>query len=116
MKQRTIFHIFFRQQQATRNGEKKKKMWSYIVWNIVMSVLVIATAHSLWQYWNESYSPKRAKDVVGYQTQKYKDMMQELLSTKEPSASSTIQADVYLLPEDKASMIAELRSLVMNPP
>lgn len=93
-------------------------MFAYILWNLLLSILVIATAHSLWNYWNENYSPKRAKDLVGYQTKKYKDMMQELISTNQSQkeSSSTINKKVYLCEDDRARMIADLQTLVTSPP
>ena len=53
-------------------------MWSSIVINIVISILMIYFIHSIWNYLRDTYTTKKTKDLVNSQIQKYKNMMEEL--------------------------------------
>lgn len=58
-------------------------MWSSIFINIIISIIIIFIAHSLWNHIKNSYSTKKTKDLIGTQIQKYKTMMEELQRQKE---------------------------------
>jgi predicted PurR-regulated permease PerM len=58
-------------------------MWSSIFINIIISIIIIFIAHSLWNHIQNTYSTKKTKDLIGSQIQKYKSMMEELERQKE---------------------------------
>ena len=53
-------------------------MWSSLFVNIIISILIIFIAHSLWNYIKNTYSTKKTKDLIGSQIQKYKSMLEEI--------------------------------------
>jgi hypothetical protein len=56
-------------------------MWNYIQ-TLIISVFIIFIIHSLWNYIKDTYSTKKTKDLVGYQTQKYKSILEEVIQNK----------------------------------
>lgn len=97
-------------------------MWAYVLLNLVASILCVALIHYLWNYFRDKYTVKKTHDIVGAQTQKYKDMMAELL--EEPlqiQMKDQVQCklqygqdDAYISPEEKEEMIRELRLLLIQ--
>ena len=53
-------------------------MWSSLFVNIIISILIIFIAHSLWNYIKNTYSTKKTKDLIGSQIQKYKTMIEQI--------------------------------------
>ncbi len=87
-------------------------MWTYIFTNLALSIAIIFMCHHLWNYFRDTYTPKKSKDLVSYQTQKYKSMMEEVLANSKPDPPST--ENEYISDEDKQRMIQELRELVIG--
>ena len=96
-------------------------MWAYVLLNLVASILCVALIHYLWNYFRDKYTVKKTHDIVGAQTQKYKDMMAELL--EEPlqlQMQDQMQTQQrgeeceYISPEEKEEMIRELRLLLIQ--
>jgi hypothetical protein len=99
-------------------------MWAYVLLNLVASILCVALIHYLWNYFRDKYTVKKTHDIVGAQTQKYKDMMAELL--EEPlqmQMQDQVQCKMqqqcgeeceYISPEEKEEMIRELRLLLIQ--
>jgi len=52
-------------------------MWSW-VFQIVLSILIIWTCHSLWNYFIHTFSKQKTRDLVSIHTEKYKAIIQEL--------------------------------------
>jgi len=44
---------------------------------ILISIIIIYILHSLFQYFKDTYTTKKTKDLVGFHTQKYKAMLDE---------------------------------------
>ena len=53
-------------------------MWTSILINLTVSISIIILGHYLWNYLIETYSDKVTKDILGFQTQKYKSIIDEL--------------------------------------
>jgi hypothetical protein len=84
-------------------------MWIHILTQICISFILVFLLHSIYQYIKNTYTTKKTKDLVGFQVQKYQDILKELQN------SSTIKkSPVYLSDQDKARMNAELDNLVIN--
>jgi hypothetical protein len=82
-------------------------MWIHILTQIFISFILVFLLHSIYQYVKNTYTTKKTKDLVGFQVQKYQDILKELQNTP------TIKPD-YLSDQDKARMNAELDNLVIN--
>lgn len=52
-------------------------MWNYLI-TIAISIIIIYLLHQLWEYFKESYSTKRTKNIIGIQTEKYKKIIEDL--------------------------------------
>lgn len=55
----------------------------FILQTIFFSILLIAMFHYLWNYIKDIYSTKKTRDLVGSQTQKYKNVLDEILRNKQ---------------------------------
>jgi glucan phosphoethanolaminetransferase (alkaline phosphatase superfamily) len=87
-------------------------MWSSLFVNIIISILIIFIAHSLWNYIKNTYSTKKTKDLIGSQIQKYKSMLEEIQNQREkekekeynqmdPSEEITIENDLAKWMEER---------------
>jgi hypothetical protein len=86
-------------------------MWSYILQNIVLSILVVALAQYLWDYFKYSYSTRKTKDIVDFQTKKYREILKNM---HDPPNKET-PTDMYITPDEKEKMIHELLSFIECP-
>ena len=55
----------------------------FILQTIFFSILLIAMFHYFWNYIKDIYSTKKTRDLVGSQTQKYKNILDEILRNNE---------------------------------
>jgi len=53
-------------------------MWFSIIKTIIFSIIIITIIHSLYQYMRDSLVPKKTRNLVELQVQKYKDILSEL--------------------------------------
>lgn len=53
-------------------------MWMNIFLHIFISILIIYTCHQLWEYLKNTFSTKVTKDLANLQTQKYKQIIEEI--------------------------------------
>ncbi len=89
-----------------------------------ISFLLVFLLHQFWNYIKNTYSVKKTKDPVSFQTQKYQSIIQEILSTHstpDPNASVPSNneltlynhsSDEFLSPQEMSSMENELLSIV----
>ena len=56
-------------------------MWGWIIQNILLSIIIIFIVHNLGEYLKNTFTVKKTKDVVGFQMQKYKLIMDEINDT-----------------------------------
>ena len=87
-------------------------MWSYILQNIVLSILIVALAQYLWDYFKSSYSTRKTKDIVDFQTKKYREIFKNMQDVPNNVQSNE---DNYISPEEKEKMINELLSFIECP-
>jgi uncharacterized protein YpmS len=84
-------------------------MWKLLSF-ILCSLLIIFGFHFLWDYLKDTYTTKKTKDLVGTQTEKYKQIVNDLLDKKNDINANTT---CYLNDEEKEKMNTELLSMVM---
>lgn len=87
-------------------------MFNEIVINIVLSLVIIMIIHELWEYLKNTYSTKKTKNLLDFQTNKYKTMIQELQemprSELQPTTHPQTEENVFLSKEEREWMINEL--------
>lgn len=94
-------------------------MWAYVLLNFIASILCVALIHYLWNYFRDKYTVKKTRDIVGAQTEKYKEMMAEILNSQSQrlplsDKSPSLPQPEYISPEDKEIMLRELRLLLIQ--
>lgn len=50
----------------------------YFIFNIILSLMTIILAHYCWNYFKETYSTKKTRNLVNSQIEKYKKMVEEI--------------------------------------
>lgn len=53
-------------------------MWKSIIINIVLSIVIILIGQRIWDYFKTNYTTKKTKNLVEFQSNKYKTIMEEL--------------------------------------
>lgn len=59
-------------------------MWYKLFLNIMISIFLIYSFHQLWDYLKTAYSKQTTKDLIQFQTEKYKKIIEQI-QTVEPS-------------------------------
>ena len=77
---------------------------SSIIIQIIFSLFLIFIIHYVYNYLKNTYSTKKTKDLVGFQVQKYQEIIQELQNNN----------NGFIPTDDQAQMQKELLELV-NP-
>lgn len=73
---------------------------------IIYSLFVIIGIHYAYEYIKNTYSSKITKDIVGFQTKKYKEMMEEILQSS--------REQEFLNENEKQNMENDLAEFVSN--
>jgi len=89
-------------------------MFNEIVINIVLSLIIIIVIHELWEYMKNTYSTKKTKNLIEFQTNKYKTIIEELQETSrsEPIQPKTIEEPIFLSNDEREWMINELAAFL----
>lgn len=58
-------------------------MWHTILLNIVLSIIIIFTAHHIWEYCKSNYTVKKTKNLIESRESKYKSMLENISSSEE---------------------------------
>lgn len=82
-------------------------MWAYITLNVFLALLSILFIQHLWDYFKNTYTEKKTKDLAEFQSQKYKDMLLTIQNAP-PKQDSLVVSSSFLPPNDKDWLIAEL--------
>jgi hypothetical protein len=53
-------------------------MWNTILFNIVLSIVIIFATHHIWDYCKQNYTTKRVKDLAEIRASKYKSMLEDM--------------------------------------
>jgi hypothetical protein len=72
-------------------------MWG-VLQSIIVSIILIVSAHYVFQYVKNTLTPRKTRDVVNFQLQKYKNMLEEATSSKslEKTELGELTAEHYL--------------------
>ena len=64
-------------------------MWNSIIINIVLSIVIILIGQRIWDYFKTNYTTKKTKNLVEFQSNKYKTIMEDLERNLPPLPSAT---------------------------
>jgi len=73
-----------------------------ILFQIVLSILIIYSVHQIWTYLKDTYSTKKTRDLVNSQITKYKKMIEEI------QANNSASKPLFENQEEKETMHNEL--------
>lgn len=94
-------------------------MWNSIIINIVLSIVIILIGQRIWDYFKTNYTTKKTKNLVEFQSNKYKTIMEDLernlpplpsasVSTNKTSQPSSLGDPIFLSREEKEWLAKEL--------
>ena len=78
---------------------------SSIIIQIFFSIFIIFIIHYFYNYIKNTYTTKKTKDIIGFQVQKYQEIIQEIQNSKQP---------IFIPSEDQERMKSELLELVQS--
>ncbi len=84
-------------------------MWTIIL-NIIVSFIIILIIHHLYNYIKNTYTTKKTKDLVSFQVQKYKEILQEMQANQNIHASNVD----FVSDQEKNQMNDELMNMVLD--
>ena len=89
-------------------------MWALILQNAALSILSIVLVQYLWDYFKEKYTVRKTKDLVNFQTKKYREMLESVQESvpEEKTGAKPTPEEEYISPEEKERMIQELMSFI----
>ena len=64
-------------------------MWN-IIQTIIISITIIFIIHYLFNYFKNNFTTMKTKDIIGFQSQKYKEILDELQKSKSGVILSSI--------------------------
>ena len=64
-------------------------MWN-IIQTIIISITIIFIIHYLFNYFKDNFTTMKTKDLVGFQSQKYKEILDELQKSKSDIILSSV--------------------------
>lgn len=70
----------------------------HITINIIISIFIIYIIHSTWEYFKDTYTNKKTKDLVNTQITKYQQMMEEMQQNTKPESIS--KTDIQTMNDD----------------
>jgi hypothetical protein len=83
-------------------------MW-WIIQTTIISIIIIFIAHHALRVLKNNYSTPKTKDIVGFQTKRYREMLQEVLETHPLSDhGSQIEPTDFLKEDEKKDMHDDL--------
>lgn len=85
--------------------------WNSFAINIIISFIVIYFIHNLWNYLRDTYTVKKTKDLVDFQTKKYREMLDSGMNSS-PTSSDNYSSPDFISEEDKEWMIQELSAIL----
>ena len=78
---------------------------SSIIIQIFFSIFIIFIIHYFYNYIKNIYTTNKTKDIIGFQVQKYQEIIQEIQNSKQP---------IFIPSEDQERMKSELLELVQS--
>jgi len=53
-------------------------MWSTVIFNATLSIIIIFIAHQIWEYCKTNYTTQKTKNLVEMQASKYKQIAEDI--------------------------------------
>jgi len=79
----------------------------HILFNILISLFIIYCFHSTWEYFKDTYTHKKTKDLVNTQISKYQQMMAEMQENTQPENTSISTNEIQTMDDDLTKYMEE---------
>jgi hypothetical protein len=76
-------------------------MWYAILFNCILSIIIIFIAHQLWEYCKINYTTQKTKNLVEMQASKYKQIAEDMERNSSPMHSGTYLNSTELVMVEK---------------
>lgn len=83
-------------------------MWTTILFNIALSIIIIAIAHHLWEYCKKNYTSQKTKNLIEIHASKYKQIAEDM----ERSTSIQVPPNTFLREDEKLWIQTELATFL----
>jgi hypothetical protein len=80
-------------------------MYNNLLFQIVLSLFIIYFIHSIWDYAKNRYTVHRNKDLVSIQTQKYKEVIENMQHTFAKTDETIDASDIALMNDELSQLI-----------
>ena len=80
---------------------------AHILFNIIISVFIIYCCHSTWDYFKNTYTKPKTKDLVNSQINKYKQMMDEMQQNIDKNPQTISQPEIQTMDDDLTQFMEE---------
>ena len=97
-------------------------MWSTLLFNATLSIIIIFIAHQIWEYCKVNYTTEKTKNIIEVQASKYKQIAEDIernstaviIQPKEPIHTHTVKLtrSDFILEEEKEWIHKELTSFI----
>jgi uncharacterized membrane protein YukC len=92
-----------------KNTHYTIKMWGFIAQNILLSICIVFLIQYLWDYFKPVHHSRKTKDIVDFQTKKYREILTAYEKDETPKLTTDSE---YISAEEKDQMVAELLSFI----
>jgi len=94
-------------------------MWSTIILNATLSIIIIFISHQIWEYCKQNYTTQKTKDLVQMQASKYKQIAEDIernstavvVKPTEPIPAKSSRSD-FIPEEEKEWVHKELTTFI----
>ena len=84
-----------------------------MIWNIIISILLIIILHTLWDYIKDTFTLKKKK-YINNEVDKYRQMMEESCSDFASNMRNGINSKIEIEPDDFSCMEKDLELFLQN--
>jgi len=79
----------------------------HIIFNIIVSLIIIYCFHSAWEYAKNTYTKSKTKDLVNSQINKYQQMMDEMQLNVEKNPQTIGESEIKNMDDDLTQFMEE---------
>lgn len=79
----------------------------HIIFNIIVSLIIIYCFHSAWEYAKNTYTKSKTKDLVNSQINKYQQMMDEMQLNVEKNPQTIGENEIKNMDNDLTQFMEE---------
>ena len=87
-------------------------MWTTILFNIAISIIIIVIAHHLWEYCKTNYTSQKTKNLIEIHASKYKQIAEDMERNTSIPVPPPPLPNTFLREDEKLWIQTELASFL----